>query len=282
VTSIGYQAFQQTMLVETEVSLPSSFSENQRLWYLYNCAAYTEIALPDGVTLIGGYAFYKCTSLASITLPGGVTSIGDSAFSGCTSLALVYVPTDCFVGPGAFTGTIEGFVYGSAPLPPLPPPPPAPPMICLNTCGTAGDAVCQDGGWGAFGSMCEFGTDCVDCGPRLLLDPPPSPPLFPPPPPPNPHPPPPGLPPQPGSPSEPTASIGQAEAAAASTETTQDAAPLGLVIGLPVGFCLLAAAAVCMWRKLRKRHQAAQPPPGSSSTAPPQIEVAVSAPGAKA
>ena len=79
------------------------------------------------------------------------------------------------------------------PLPPLPPPspPPAspPPMICLDTCGTAGDTVCQDGGWGAFGSMCEFGTDCSDCGSRLLLDPPPSPPVFPPPPPPTPQPP---------------------------------------------------------------------------------------------
>ena len=62
-------------------------------------------------------------------------------------------------------------------------------MICLDTCGTAGDTVCQDGGWGAFGSMCEFGTDCSDCGSRLLLDPPPSPPVFPPPPPPTPQPP---------------------------------------------------------------------------------------------
>ena len=64
-------------------------------------------------------------------------------------------------------------------------------MICLDTCGTAGDTVCQDGGWGAFGSMCEFGTDCSDCGSRLLLDPPPSPPMFPPPPPPTSQPPPP-------------------------------------------------------------------------------------------
>ena len=55
-------------------------------------------------------------------------------------------------------------------------------MICLDTCGTAGDAVCQDGGWGAFGAMCAFGTDCSDCGARLLLDPPPSAPAFPPPP----------------------------------------------------------------------------------------------------
>ena len=53
-------------------------------------------------------------------------------------------------------------------------------MICLDTCGTAGDGVCQDGGWKAFGSMCEFGTDCSDCGSRLPLDPPPSPPALPP------------------------------------------------------------------------------------------------------
>ena len=49
-------------------------------------------------------------------------------------------------------------------------------MICLDTCGTAGDSICQDGGWGAYGSMCEFGTDCADCGSRLLHDRPPGPP----------------------------------------------------------------------------------------------------------
>ena len=99
--------------------------------------------------------------------------------------------------------TVSAGVSGSitvlpAPLPPAPPaPPPSPPPppgICLDTCGTAGDTVCQDGGWKAFGSMCEYGTDCSDCGSRLLLDPPPSPPVIPPPPPPTPQPPPPPLP----------------------------------------------------------------------------------------
>ena len=42
-------------------------------------------------------------------------------------------------------------------------------MVCMDACGTAGDGVCQDGGWKAFGSMCEFGTDCSDCGSRLLF-----------------------------------------------------------------------------------------------------------------
>ena len=44
-------------------------------------------------------------------------------------------------------------------------------MICLDTCGTAGDGVCQDGGWGARGDWCAYGTDCSDCGSRLVLDP---------------------------------------------------------------------------------------------------------------
>ena len=73
------------------------------------------------------------------------------------------------------------------PSSPSPPPPAAPmPMICLDTCGTAGDSVCQDGGWAAQGNWCEFGTDCADCGSRLLLDRPPGPPSCPPPPPPSP------------------------------------------------------------------------------------------------
>jgi len=83
------------------------------------------------------------------------------------------------------TGVEGSVTVLPAPSPPSPPSPPLlpptlplaspPPMICLNTCGTDGDGVCQDGGWGAFGSMCDFGTDCSDCGSRLLLDPPPSP-----------------------------------------------------------------------------------------------------------
>ena len=66
------------------------------------------------------------------------------------------------------------------PMPPSPSSPPLPlsppPMVCMDTCGTAGDGVCQDGGWKAYGTMCEYGTDCSDCGSRLLLNSPPLPP----------------------------------------------------------------------------------------------------------
>ncbi|KOO25609.1 ankyrin neuronal-like protein, partial [Chrysochromulina tobinii] len=66
-------------------------------------------------------------------------------------------------------------------LPPPPPPPaPAPaPATCTNLCGNlhygyrASNGNCDDGGPGAQTSDCSLGTDCIDCGPRVL---PPAPP----------------------------------------------------------------------------------------------------------
>ena len=84
--------------------------------------------------------------------------------------------------------------------PPSPPPPPLSPgysCLCSNECRQAGtqtistlplqsDGVCDDGGPGAEAGLthdlCEYGTDCLDCGPRCSIMPPPLPP-FPPPPP---------------------------------------------------------------------------------------------------
>ena len=45
---------------------------------------------------------------------------------------------------------------------PLPPPPLSPPSECLDTCITAGEAVCQSGFWGPSGVWreLELGTDC--------------------------------------------------------------------------------------------------------------------------
>ena len=40
------------------------------------------------------------------------------------------------------------------------------PGLCDNTCSTAFDGVCDDGGPGAPRSGCALGTDCLDCGGR--------------------------------------------------------------------------------------------------------------------
>ena len=38
--------------------------------------------------------------------------------------------------------------------------------ICDNTCEWAGDGECDDGGPGSLYSICEYGSDCSDCGTR--------------------------------------------------------------------------------------------------------------------
>ena len=37
---------------------------------------------------------------------------------------------------------------------------------CTNTCGSANDGECDDGGPGSLYSVCALGTDCADCGAR--------------------------------------------------------------------------------------------------------------------
>ena len=55
-----------------------------------------------------------------------------------------------------------------------PPPPPTPAGAinrCTYTCNWNGDSDCDDGGPGSEFSQCALGTDCYDCGPRLLVPP---------------------------------------------------------------------------------------------------------------
>lgn len=38
--------------------------------------------------------------------------------------------------------------------------------VCSNTCGSANDNECDDGGPNSLYNVCRYGTDCGDCGPR--------------------------------------------------------------------------------------------------------------------
>eukprot|EP00900_Chrysochromulina_parva_P009799 jgi/Chrpa1/18820/Chrysochromulina_OHIO_Genome00025698-RA len=51
----------------------------------------------------------------------------------------------------------------------------SPTAPCGNTCNSAPDGACDDGGPGAEFSSCFFGTDCADCGPRSGMSSPPPP-----------------------------------------------------------------------------------------------------------
>ena len=60
------------------------------------------------------------------------------------------------------SGTCQQFIEGSGSG-----------ELCTDTCGPegkpggwAGDGACDDGGEGSEFDVCDFGTDCTDCGPR--------------------------------------------------------------------------------------------------------------------
>jgi hypothetical protein len=50
------------------------------------------VAISNGVTSIGKYAFYYNENLESVTIPDGLTSIGSAAFSNCYKLANMTLP----------------------------------------------------------------------------------------------------------------------------------------------------------------------------------------------
>eukprot|EP00966_Prymnesium_polylepis_P107887 2498103-Prymnesium_polylepis.1 len=55
-----------------------------------------------------------------------------------------------------------------APLPPpmAPPPPPTTPQDCTEQCYHSSDGDCDDGGPSSEYGLCQYGSDCTDCGGR--------------------------------------------------------------------------------------------------------------------
>ena len=52
----------------------------------------TQYTIPDGVKVIGSYAFYNCTGLKSVKIPESAIAIGNDAFSLCDGLTSVTIP----------------------------------------------------------------------------------------------------------------------------------------------------------------------------------------------
>ena len=61
------------------------------------------VIIPEGVTIIGSWAFQRCSSLTSITIPDSVTSIGHHTFHSCAILKSITIPNSVtYIGQGAF------------------------------------------------------------------------------------------------------------------------------------------------------------------------------------
>ena len=93
--------------------------------------------------------------------------------------------TDCGMSCGHYPPPPSPKPAPPSPMPP-PAPPPAPPLRrqpvgcdCTDLCDDmASNGYCDDGGMASTYSLCDYGTDCTDCGVRC--PPPPSPPSPPP------------------------------------------------------------------------------------------------------
>jgi hypothetical protein len=40
--------------------------------------------------------------------------------------------------------------------------------VCSDTCGSKNDGICEDGGPSSESATCAYGTDCTDCGARIV------------------------------------------------------------------------------------------------------------------
>ena len=84
---------------------PSNPCEPGNAAIYLNGVELANIAIPDGVTNIGQYAFAGCSSLTSVTIPDSVTSIGERAFEGCNNLTNITIPDSMTsIGDYAFNG----------------------------------------------------------------------------------------------------------------------------------------------------------------------------------
>lgn len=89
------------------VAIPDGITEIGP-WAFKDCVSLIHITIPNSVNTIKYTAFSGCTGLSGIVLPDSITEIDYWTFSGCTSLASVALPKGLKkIGVGSFMGCIS-------------------------------------------------------------------------------------------------------------------------------------------------------------------------------
>ena len=87
-TSIGYAAFQRTLM--NSIEIPDAVTTIGP-WAFESCTDLESLTLPETLTSIGGWAFQNCDALTEVTLPGSLTEVGEWAFFNCDALETVVI-----------------------------------------------------------------------------------------------------------------------------------------------------------------------------------------------
>lgn len=102
VKTLGEHAFWNCQSLSS-IIIPNDIESIGREAFYNN--AFTEISLPEGISIIEYQLFRNCKNLVKITIPNTVTIIEHNAFAFCSSLTDIIIPTEvksighqCFIG----------------------------------------------------------------------------------------------------------------------------------------------------------------------------------------
>lgn len=90
--------------VFSEIILPNTLTVLGEGAFL-GCQGISKIVIPEGITKIEGYMFTYCAKLEEVVLPKSVTEIGEYAFSACTVLSKINLDNVEIIGEYAFTSS---------------------------------------------------------------------------------------------------------------------------------------------------------------------------------
>ncbi len=114
VTEIGSDAFAWSDIII--INIPDSVTEIEESAFSY-CEKLKNVALGNGLSIIGPSAFCGCENIASIKIPSNTKSIGKDAFWYCSSLKSISIPNSVTtLGENAFYGCekLENVALGNS------------------------------------------------------------------------------------------------------------------------------------------------------------------------